>query len=99
MGDEENRLARIEKKLDDLLSQFHKLENTDIRQEMKIEQLEVRVNEHNATLGRCVERLENLENKPAKNALQLWGKIGSIVLTVVVTSIITFILVYLGVKK
>jgi uncharacterized protein YheU (UPF0270 family) len=33
MAEEENRLARIERKLDNLIEQFHKLENTDMRQE------------------------------------------------------------------
>jgi chromosome segregation ATPase len=99
MGDEENRLARIEEKIDELISQFHKLENTDIRQEMRIEQLEGRVNSHGATLERYFERLETLENKPAKAALNMWGKIGSIALSVIVTAIVTFILVYTGVKK
>jgi predicted nuclease with TOPRIM domain len=99
MDDNENRLARIEKKLDDLINQFHKLENTDTRQEMRIEQLEKRVESHSDTLRRYFERLETLENKPAKTALQMWGRIGSIALSVVVTAIITFILVYMGVKQ
>jgi t-SNARE complex subunit (syntaxin) len=99
MDDNENRLARIEKKIDDLISQFHKLENTDVRQEMRIDQLEKRVETHNDSLKRYFERLENLENKPAKTALQAWGKIGSIALSVIITAILTFILVYLGVTK
>jgi hypothetical protein len=98
MGDED-RLARIEKKLDNLIDQFHKLENTDTRQEMRIEQLEVRVDGHGQTLRRYFDRLETLEHKPARAALQMWGKIGSIALSVVVTAIITLILVYIGVKK
>jgi predicted nuclease with TOPRIM domain len=99
MDENENRLARIEKKLDDLIDQFHKLENTDTRQEMRIEQLEKRVESHSDTLRRYFDRLEILENKPAKTALQMWGRIGSIALSVVITALITFILVYLGVKQ
>jgi predicted PurR-regulated permease PerM len=99
MDDNENRLARIEKKIDELINQFHKLENTDTRQEMRIEQLEKRVESHSDSLKRYFERLEALENRPAKAALQVWGKIGSIVLSVIITAIITFFLVYLGVKK
>jgi predicted PurR-regulated permease PerM len=99
MDDNENRLARIEKKLDELINQFHKLENTDTRQEMRIEQLEKRAESHTDTLRRYFERLETLENKPAKTALQMWGRIGSIALSVIVTAIITFILVYMGVKQ
>ncbi|MDR1586937.1 MAG: hypothetical protein LBS57_05730 [Treponema sp.] len=99
MDDNENRLARIEKKLDELINQFHKLENTDTRQEMRIEQLEKRVEGHSDTLRRYFERLENLENKPAKTALQIWGRIGSIALSVVITAIVTFVLVYMGVKQ
>jgi chromosome segregation ATPase len=99
MDDNENRLARIEKKLDDLINQFHKLENTDTRQEMRIEQLEKRVDGHGDTLRRYFERLETLENKPAKTALQIWGRIGSVALSVIITAIITFILVYMGVKQ
>jgi predicted nuclease with TOPRIM domain len=99
MGDEENRLARIEKKLDNLIDQFRKLETTDVRQEMRLEQLETRVNGHGETLKRCFERLETLENKPARVALKMWGKIGSIALTVIVTALITFILVYIGVTQ
>jgi t-SNARE complex subunit (syntaxin) len=99
MDDNENRLARIEKKIDDLISQFHKLENTDVRQEMRIDQLEKRVETHNDSLKRYFERLENLENKPAKTALQVWGKIGSLALSVIITAILTFILVYLGVSR
>jgi predicted nuclease with TOPRIM domain len=99
MDENEDRLARIEKKLDELINQFYKLENTDTRQEMRIEQLEKRVESHSDTLRRYFERLETLENKPAKTALQMWGSIRSIALSVVVTAIITFILVYLGVKQ
>lgn len=99
MDDSENRLARIEKKIDELINQFHKLENTDTRQEMRIEQLEKHVASHSDSLKRSFERLETLENRPAKTALQVWGKIGSIALSVIITAIITFFLVYLGVKK
>jgi predicted PurR-regulated permease PerM len=99
MGDEDSRLARIENKLDNLIDQFHKLENTDTRQEMKIEHLENKVEAHDKTLNRYFERLEILETKPARNALQAWVKIGSIILSVVVTAIVTFFLVYIGVKK
>jgi uncharacterized coiled-coil protein SlyX len=99
MAEEENRLARIEKKLDNLIEQFHKLENTDTRQGMRIEQLESRVEAHELTLKRYFERLECLENKPARTALEAWGRIGSIVLSVVVTALVTLFLVYLGVKK
>jgi uncharacterized coiled-coil protein SlyX len=98
MGDDD-RLARIEDKLDEIINRFHKLENSDIRQEMLIQQLEGRVDGHSQSLSRYFERLEVLENKPAKAALQMWGKIGSIALTVIVTAIITFILVYMGVKQ
>jgi t-SNARE complex subunit (syntaxin) len=99
MGDEENRLARIEKKLDNLIDQFRKLETTDVRQEMRLEQLETRVNGHGDTLKRCFERLEALENKPARAALRIWGKIGSVALTVIVTALVTFVLVYMGVTR
>jgi DNA repair exonuclease SbcCD ATPase subunit len=99
MDDNENRLARIEKKIDELINRFHKLENTDIRQEMRIDQLEKRVEAYNDSLKRYFERLETLENKTAKAALQVWGEIGSIALSVIITAIITFFLVYLGVKK
>jgi len=99
MAEEENRLARIEKKIDNLIDQFHKLENTDTRQGMRIEQLESRVAAHNLTLDRYFERLEKVENSPARTALQAWGKIGSIVLSVVVAALVTLFLVYLGVKK
>jgi t-SNARE complex subunit (syntaxin) len=99
MDENENRLARIEKKLDELINQFHKLENTDTRQEMRVEQLEKHVASHSDSLKRCFERLETLENKPARTALQVWSQIGSIAISVVVTAIITFLLVYLGIKK
>jgi t-SNARE complex subunit (syntaxin) len=99
MDDNENRLMRIEKKIDELIDQFHKLENTDTRQEMRIEQMEKHVTSHSDSLKRAFERLENLENKPARAALQVWGKIGSIALSVIVTALITFFLVYMGVKK
>jgi predicted PurR-regulated permease PerM len=99
MDDNENRLARIEKKIDELINQFHKLENTDTRQEMRIEQLEKRIESHDDSLKRYFERLEIMENRPAKAALQVWGKIGSIALSVIITAIVTFFLVYLGIKK
>jgi t-SNARE complex subunit (syntaxin) len=99
MSENENRLARIEEKIDELISQFHKLENTIIRQEMRVEHLEKLVEEHGGSLQSCFQRLEILENKPAKAALNMWGKIGSIALSVIVTAIVTFILVYMGVKK
>ena len=99
MDENENRLARIEKKIDELINQFHKLENTDIRQEMRIDQLEKRVEAHNDSLKRYFERLETLENKPAKTALQVWGQIGSIALSVIITALITFFLVYMGARK
>jgi predicted nuclease with TOPRIM domain len=99
MDDNENRLARIEKKIDELINRFHKLENTDIRQEMRINELEKRVEAHGDSLRRYFERLEILEDKPAKAALQVWGKIGSIALSVIITVIITFFLVYMGVTK
>jgi predicted PurR-regulated permease PerM len=99
MGDDETRLVRIEKKIDELINQFYKLENTDTRQEMRIEQLEKHITSHNDSLKRSFERLEILENRSAKAALQVWGKIGSIALSVVITAIITFFLVYMGAKK
>jgi t-SNARE complex subunit (syntaxin) len=98
MDESENRLARIEEKIDELISQFHKLENTIIRQEMRVEQLEKRVEEHSGFLRNCFERIETLENKPAKAALQIWRRMGSIALSVIITAVITFILVYMGVK-
>ncbi|MDR2097718.1 MAG: hypothetical protein LBP37_04280 [Spirochaetaceae bacterium] len=99
MENNENRLARIEEKIDELISQFHKLENTYIRQEMRIEQLEKRVEGHNDSLKRCFEQLDILENKPAKTALQIWGNIGSIALSVIITAVVTIFLIYLGVQK
>jgi hypothetical protein len=97
--DNEGRLARIEKKLDELLTQFHKLENSDTRQEVRLDQLESRVDGHGATLKRCFERLDDIEGRPAKAALQMWQKIGGIVITVIVTAIVTYILIYLGIEK
>lgn len=98
MGDDD-RLARIENKIDNLIDQLHNLEKTDTRQEMRIGQLEARGDSHSQALARYFERLEKVENKPAQAALQMWGKIGSIALSVIVTAIATFILVYMGVKK
>jgi hypothetical protein len=66
---------------------------------MRINQLEKRVEAHGDSLKRYFEWLEILENKPAKAALHVWGKIGSIALSVIITAIVTFFLVYLGVKK
>jgi predicted PurR-regulated permease PerM len=99
MNDDESRLVRIEDKLDNLISQLHNLKIIDARQEIRIEQLAERVEQHGKTLERYFQRLETLENQPAKTALKLWGKIGSISLSVIVTAIITFVLVYFGVKK
>jgi predicted PurR-regulated permease PerM len=100
MGDDnENRLVRIEEKLDNLIEQLHKLESTDIRQEMRIERVENRVEVHGKTLERYFERLETIEKKPGKTALQVWSMIGSIALSVIITAIVTVFLVYLGVNK
>jgi predicted PurR-regulated permease PerM len=99
MMEDENRLVRIEKKLDDLINRFHNMENSDVRQVMRLEHIESRVEDHSETLKRYFERLENLENKPGQAALKLWGQIGSIALSIIVTAIITFVLVYTGVKK
>jgi t-SNARE complex subunit (syntaxin) len=99
MMEDENRLVRIEKKLDDLINRFHNMENSDVRQVMRLEHIESRVEDHSETLKRYFERLENLENKPGQAALKLWGQIGFIALSVIVTAIITFILVYTGIKK
>jgi predicted PurR-regulated permease PerM len=99
MENEESRLARIEKKLDRLIEQFHLIEVSDARQVMRIEQIEKRMENHNDSIARCFERLETLEGRPAKTALQLWGRIGGIALSVIVTAIVTFFLVFTGIKK
>jgi uncharacterized coiled-coil protein SlyX len=96
---EESRLARIEKKIDDLIDGLHQLQTTDARQELRIENLESGIKEHNVTLRRAFDRIETLENKPGVAALRTWTNIGSIILSVIVTALVTYILIHLGVKK
>jgi hypothetical protein len=66
---------------------------------MRIEQLEKHTASHSDSLKRCFERLEILENKPARTALQAWAQVGSIAISIIATAIITFLLVYLGLMK
>jgi hypothetical protein len=99
MENDENRLARIEKKLDGLIEQFHELKMLDVRQGMRLEQVEKRVANHDDSIARCFERVKTLEDKPAKAALQLWGRIGGITLSVIITAVVTLFLVFIGIKK
>lgn len=70
-----------------------------LQQEMEINNLHKKNDCVKEKFEELEDKIDGIENKPAKNALAVWKKIGGIILTVTVTAFITLLLTYLSKGK
>lgn len=91
MANSDQRSAQVETELKETVGLLEKVFSRQNADDARLKKLE-------GLAPVCQDRFRKIETKDGVLALNLWKKIGQLVLTVLVTAVITYILAKIGIK-